>query len=43
MQAQWIPEFRGDMRIVEVAETYADGAGIEHESVAVTAALNWKP
>lgn len=43
LQAQWIPEFRGDMRIVEIAETYADGAGIEQESVALTVALNWAP
>jgi plasminogen activator len=43
VQAQWIPEFRGDMRIVEVDETYSRGAGIEHDSVALFVSLNWAP
>ncbi len=41
LHVQSIPEFKGDMRIVELNETYSDSAAVSHESAALTVSMRW--
>lgn len=41
LHLQSIPEFKGDMRIVEMGETYEDSAAVSHDSVSLTLSFRW--